>query len=160
MLCQHSHCIGCYEEYQGGHILYGQGNFHFAKPGFVDPKVETLWSSSLAVKYDTTRHSIEFIPVVVLANGGIGLAQGQEKARILEAFEKRNQTLSDGSWKEGWHAFCESMKDRYLKAIADACVEGATARQNAVFGHYLDCDAHTDVWRELFPTANQFNEKE
>lgn len=29
VLCQHSHCIGCYEEYQGGHIVYGQGNFHF-----------------------------------------------------------------------------------------------------------------------------------
>ena len=29
VLCQHSHCIGCCEEYQGGHILYGQGNFHF-----------------------------------------------------------------------------------------------------------------------------------
>ena len=30
---------------------------------------------------------------------------------------------------------------------------------NKLFGHYLDCEAHTDVWRELFPTANQTNEK-
>ena len=29
VLCQHSHCIGCYEQYEGAHILYGQGNFHF-----------------------------------------------------------------------------------------------------------------------------------
>jgi poly-gamma-glutamate synthesis protein (capsule biosynthesis protein) len=27
VLCQHSHCIGCYENFEGGHILYGQGNF-------------------------------------------------------------------------------------------------------------------------------------
>ena len=31
VICQHSHCIGCYEEYQGCYILYGQGNFHFAR---------------------------------------------------------------------------------------------------------------------------------
>ena len=27
------------------------------------------------------------------------------------------------------------------------------------FAHYLDCEAHTDVWRELYPTWNQTNEK-
>ena len=27
------------------------------------------------------------------------------------------------------------------------------------FAHYLDCEAHTDVWRELFPTWNQTNER-
>ena len=25
------------------------------------------------------------------------------------------------------------------------------------FGHYLDCEAHTDVWRELFKTYNHTN---
>ena len=27
------------------------------------------------------------------------------------------------------------------------------------FGHYLDCEAHTDVWRELYPTYNHTNER-
>ena len=26
ILCQHTHCISCYENYNGTHILYGQGN--------------------------------------------------------------------------------------------------------------------------------------
>ena len=26
VVCQHSHCAGCYEEYLGRHIVYGQGN--------------------------------------------------------------------------------------------------------------------------------------
>ena len=34
-----------------------------------------------------------------------------------------------------------------------------TERQNHVFAHYLDCESHTDVWRELCPTWNQTNEK-
>ena len=25
VICQHSHCAGCYEKYQNGHIIYGQG---------------------------------------------------------------------------------------------------------------------------------------
>lgn len=29
VLCQHSHCIGSYEEYNDSTILYGQGNFIF-----------------------------------------------------------------------------------------------------------------------------------
>ena len=31
VLCQHSHCIGSYERYNYGDIIYGQGNFIFNK---------------------------------------------------------------------------------------------------------------------------------
>lgn len=158
VLCQHSHCVGCYEEYEGCHILYGQGNFHFIKPEFVDSNLAKTWNNSLAVKYDTKADSIEFIPVVV--DGiGITLAKGEEKAKILEEFDKRNKELTDGSWIEGWKAFCESVKGYYLEAVKNACTDNATERDNKLFGHYLDCEAHTDVWRELFPTANLTNEK-
>ncbi len=29
VVCQHSHCIGCYEDWETGKIIYGQGNFLF-----------------------------------------------------------------------------------------------------------------------------------
>lgn len=29
VICQHSHCIGCEENYKNGKIIYGQGNFLF-----------------------------------------------------------------------------------------------------------------------------------
>ena len=58
ILCQHSHCIGTYEEYEGCHILYGQGNFHFVKPSNRD-----CWSTGLCVEYDTVSDEIEFIPI-------------------------------------------------------------------------------------------------
>lgn len=158
VLCQHSHCIGCYEEYNGCHILYGQGNFHFVKPAFVNEELAKTWNNSLAVKYDTKEHRMEFIPMVV--NGaGIALAKGEEKDEIMNAFAKRNQELAEGKWKEGWHDFCENEKWYYIDAIRKACTDEATERDNGVFGHYLDCEAHTDVWRELFPTANMTNER-
>jgi poly-gamma-glutamate synthesis protein (capsule biosynthesis protein) len=33
VVCQHSHCAGCYETYRNGHIIYGQGNLLFDSPG-------------------------------------------------------------------------------------------------------------------------------
>ena len=56
-------------------------------------------------------------------------------------------------------AFCEANREQYCKAIGNAGREDSTENANARFGHYLDCEAHTDVWRELFPTWNQTNEK-
>ena len=158
VLCQHSHCIGCYEEYEGCHILYGQGNFHFIKPGFADESLAKTWNNALAVKYDTKSHHIEFIPVVV-EGSGMALAKGEQKEAILAAFAERNQELLDGKWVDGWKAFCQTVKGYYLEAIKNACTENATEHDNKLFGHYLDCEAHTDVWRELFPTANQTNER-
>ena len=158
VLCQHSHCIGCYEQYEDGHILYGQGNFHFVKPEFMNANLEKTWNNCLVVKYDTENNAIEFIPLVVRGNG-MALADGREKTEIMEAFAKRNQELAEGKWKDGWHSFCESMKGAYLEVIKNACADGVEEWRNAHFGHYLDCEAHTDVWRELFPTANQTNEK-
>lgn len=155
VLCQHTHCIGCYEEYNGGHILYGQGNFHFVK---LFDDMPDSWNSLLATQYDTVTNKIEFIPVVN-TDTGITLAKGEEKEAIMQSFAKRNKELQNGEWKNGWHAFCESVKTKYTTVIKNAYSENASQIDNDVFGHYLDCEAHTDVWRELFPTYNQSNEK-
>ncbi len=155
VLCQHTHCIGCYEEYNGGHILYGQGNFHFVK---LSDTMPDSWDSLLATKYDTITNKIEFIPIVN-TDTGITLAKGEEKERIMQEFAQRNRELQNGEWKKGWHTFCESVKEGYLNVIKNACNTDSLPRNNDKFGHYLDCEAHTDVWRELFPTYNQTNEK-
>lgn len=156
VLCQHSHCIGCYELYHGCHILYGQGNYHFV---YADAKeVPETWNGALAVAYDTETHDFEVTPLVN-TDTGITLAKGAEKEQILSDYARRNQDLVSGDWKKGWHEFCLSMSERYINIIKNACQDNATELENAVFGHYLDCEAHTDVWRELFPTYNQTNEK-
>ncbi len=151
VLCQHSHCIGCYEEYEGCHILYGQGNFHF-----IAQSPHECWYTSLAVKYDTKSDEIAFIPIRALEDG-ITLAKGDDAKQIMDAFEKRNEELKSGEWKRGWHDFCESVRDRYIENIGNAGCPNSTETDNAVFGHFLDCEAHTDVWRELFPTWNMTN---
>ena len=161
VICQHSHCIGSYEQHEGCHILYGQGNFHFIAERLTKGPYQTTWKTSLAVKYDTKTHEIEFVPMVVASETSIALANEQQKEEIMSAFEERKEELLDGRWKAGWHDFCENMvKHIYFGCVSNAYTEHSTPFQDGQFNHFLDCEAHTDVWRELFPTAHMTNERE
>ena len=151
ILCQHSHCIGCYENFMDGHILYGQGNFHFVKEHKFDG-----WSTSLAVKYDTETNEITFSPLKNKVNG-IDLPDAQEADEIMKAFYARNEELQNGEWIKGWKTFCQEMYQNYFDCVAMAFAPGSTPRQDGKFSHYLDCEAHTDVWREIFPSLNLTN---
>ena len=157
VLCQHSHCIGCYEQYKDGHILYGQGNFHFVKPNFLEENEKEMWNTSLAVKYDTRTNDLTFVPLQVV-DDGIDYAPGEEGKCIMDAFGWRCEDLKSGAWREKWHEFCMTVKPQYVKVLSEAYAPDSTARQDHNFAHYLDCEAHADVFREICPTANMTNE--
>lgn len=154
VLCQHSHCIVTYENYNNCHILHGQGNFHFVKK---DHPFDG-WYNSLAFVYDTVSGKADMIPVICNKTG-IEIAKGKDKDKILSEFNERNKELANGDWKTGWHKFCVEHYDGYVtKVIGNAGLLTSSEEDNAAFAHYLDCQAHTDVWRELFPTYNETNE--
>lgn len=154
ILCQHTHCIGAYEFYDDCHILYGQGNFHFCN---LFP--HELWPFGFAVSYDTKEHSVEFTPVRESeTDGAIRLCVGEDLEKIMKDFAKRNESMQNGQWKQGWHQFCLESAEGYCGKLALVCSEGATELDNAMLGHYLDCEAHNDVVRELFTTWNHTNE--
>ena len=144
VLCQHSHCVGTYERYEGGHILYGQGNFHYT-----EPCDEEVWYTGLAVRYDTRENTVAFTP---LRAGEYSIRLAEDGEEILSQLERRSGKLRDGQWLEEWRAFCESVRPDYRCAVRKAFVDGATPKEDEMFGHFLDCEAHTDVWRELFAT--------
>lgn len=43
------------------------------------------------------------------------------------------------------------------RAVSNAFTESSSEFQNGLFSHYLDCEAHTDVWREICPSLNFTN---
>ena len=49
VVCQHSHCVGCKEEYLNGTIIYGQGNFIFENQN------DEFWNTSLLIRDCSTR---------------------------------------------------------------------------------------------------------
>ena len=153
VLAQHSHCIGCYEEFENGHIVYGQGNFNFVFAGYNCPE---CWYTSLLVELNIDDGvKIKFYPIVATETG-CDLARGAKAAEIMSEFEARNASLLDGTWRDGWHAFCTDPERAYYHdSIVNAC---ENERDIQAFAHFLDCEAHTDVWRELYPTWNTTNE--
>lgn len=150
VFCQHSHCIGTWETWRGAHLVYGQGNFNFV--GYRD---HPHWQSGLlaALEIDPAgKADLCFHPVVTTPHG-ITLATGAAKENLLKAFEERSsQLLDEEQWLAQWHDFCLSVAPGYHRAVAEAFTSPDAAEPQEVFPHYLDCEAHTDVWRELYPT--------
>ena len=153
VLCQHSHIIGCYEKFEGAHILYGQGNFHFSKyidtPGWTEGLITNL-------TIDRDGIDIDFEPVIIHETG-IDLTDDETKVRILKELWERSETIKNGEWKKGWQEFCKTVEMQYKKSVCGHSVEDDLDKMQ-IFPHYLDCEAHTDVWREIFPTWNKTNE--
>lgn len=93
VVCQHSHCIGAYEEYNNSHIIYGQGNFIF------DGSDSECWNTSLLIDLDINENKIKFIPIKRIGNK-VRLAQGNEKKYILEEFNKRTEEIKSRDFIE------------------------------------------------------------
>lgn len=162
VMTQHSHCIGCHEKFQNGEIVYGMGNFHFVK---YPDRVE--FNRGLMLKLDIKNgYKITYVPTVS-TDKGIRLADERERKEILEAFEDVSATLHNGEWLNLWHDFCESNRETYEGVVKNAYIESKdiwkgeitfTEIRRQKFCHFLDTEAHMDVWRELYKTWNHINE--
>ena len=154
VMTQHSHCIGCREKFSGGEIVYGMGNFHFVK--YPDKPV---FNKGLMIKVDIEDDfSLTYIPTVS-TDTGIRLANDEEKKEMLDAFEKVSETLHNGKWLDLWNEFCVSNAELYNNVVKNTYLATEENDNIELFSHFLDCEAHTDVWRELFKTWNHTNEK-
>lgn len=113
IVCQHSHCVGCFEKYKDSNIVYGQGNFIF------DHSDRTEWQTGLIVKVHITRKpDIEYVPIVKKGNV-VRLAQGNEAEEILSGFHERSRTIQqDGFIEEQYRSFAKENLESYLRRMA------------------------------------------
>lgn len=110
VVCQHSHCLGSYEDYLNGTIVYGQGNFIFD-----DGEDECLLTSVLIEICDDW--SINYIPIRKNGNG-VRLAVGAQGEQILSEFKERSLAiLKEGFIKEEYERFAEKYRQFYLSKI-------------------------------------------
>ncbi len=113
VICQHSHCIGCFEEYNNATIIYGQGNFIFNKQD------NEFWNNSLIIRiYFNKNIKIEYIPILE-EKPGIRMAKENESKDILSKFYNRSkEILQDGFIEEQYQLFAEKNIDNYLRAFS------------------------------------------
>ena len=110
VVCQHSHCIGCEEEYGDGRIVYGQGNFLFAL------RSNEFWNSGLLIQLNED-FSVTYIPTV-RSGCGVRMAQGAEAEELLASFRRRSAEITDDAFVE--NAYGEFAKKR-LSFYLNAC---------------------------------------
>lgn len=112
VICQHSHCIGCYEEYNQGTILYGQGNFIFDLEDSVNNK---FYETSLLVKLNFRQTvEISYIPIRK-AGKRIQLAMDEDKNAILKSFYQRSEQIKEKGFIENKYKELALQKgSRYL----------------------------------------------
>lgn len=161
VICQHSHCIGCEEKYQGGTIVYGQGNFLF------DASENELWQTSLLVQI-SNNFEIHFIPVKKQGSK-VRLAHDEEAVQILDGFNKRSEEIKECGFvntkyastaKEQYYSYFSNVFSKTTRKIWFLALYKFTKgifakwyiRKNAnritrlAMENYLDCEAH----REMF----------
>lgn len=117
VVCQHSHCIGAYEHYQDGVIVYGQGNFIF------DMK-HPLSKQSLLLAYELQKGKqpvLSFIPIKCKddKSGTVCTAEGEEKKVILDGLKKRSEeVLLQGVIDRKYAEFSKTMVYSYLSILS------------------------------------------
>lgn len=91
VICQHSHCIGCEEEYNNKKIIYGQGNFIFD-----DGTINDLWENGFLIKFDIEEKNIatnyEYY-VLEKEENKVRLASKKNAKEILEKYFKRSSEI-------------------------------------------------------------------
>lgn len=168
IICQHSHCIGCFEEYDKSTIVYGQGNFLFD-----NLHSSEYWDTSLILKITAGNEiKIEYIPVVKNGNG-VRLADGAAKEKIMELFLNRSQELlHEGLIEQNYKEFAKSKINIYLKRFSghgklflmldSKLFKGRLMKKSynkmklLAMQNYIECEAH----RELFIEGLKIEEKQ
>lgn len=113
VICQHSHCIGCYEIFENSTIIYGQGNFIF------NDKDNEFWNTGLLVKIHFEEDFwIEYIPLEK-TDCGIRLASGSVKDKILSEFYARSKQIQDENFiHKKYEEFAALNLNKYLRTFA------------------------------------------
>lgn len=156
VICQHSHCIGCFEKYNNSDIIYGQGNFLF------DLSDSEFWKTSLLIEIDLTNNfKINYIPVKKISNT-ITLAEGKEKEEILDNFYKRSEEIKQDNFiEEKYKEFSKEMLNNYLyrfsgmnkwlrrvdKYILRNFIFNRINNENRLLSiqNYIECEAHREL---------------
>lgn len=165
---QHTHCIGCAESYKGKTLLYGQGDFLFARPTLNEYRYSGLL---LDVTIDKSGLSVEY-ELRIKPEHTIRLATPEEKAEILGAFWQRGTNLQDPArFADAYEKQLEKSKDFYLDRLLgkfgrslvyqglNKLTKGAYRRWKMrrrfgatdwlILDNWLSCETHHELFRDM-----------
>jgi len=114
IVCQHSHSIGCYEDYNGSTIVYGQGDFLFDMSKNEFRKTALL----ISIKLSNNKSAVVNHIPVIKCNNQVRLADDVQAGEIMSSFISRSQNiLTEGFVESEYLTFAESKHVSYIKAL-------------------------------------------
>lgn len=160
VICQHSHAVGCKEEYLGSKIVYGQGNFIF---NLEDHDNNEFWNNGLLIDVKLREKSeIKYIPFITNIIGIEKPKEDKEK-EILENFLQRSAQILEEKFilenysdfginhiyrylniANGTNHIIGGIDRRFLKSILKKCRYSKKKILSLI--NIIECEAH----RELF----------
>jgi poly-gamma-glutamate synthesis protein (capsule biosynthesis protein) len=116
VVCQHSHCAGCWEMYRGAPIVYGQGNLVFDEYR----RADRMWCEGFLVRLELGPQGRCEADIVPYVQGSVARAgahrMGLEDERCFRrAFLERSKQIGDEQFVlERWQEFCRQREGAYL----------------------------------------------
>ena len=168
VICQHNHCVGSREDYNGGSIIYGQGNFIFNSEFYINHK--EFVKDSLLIRVEATKDSF-IVSEVPIRSTEMGTRQATESEadETLTAYKQRSENIKDAHFV-AHKDFADTHIKRYLREfIGRSCIIRAI---NALFGrklmqlilgktsylaiqNYLECEAHHELFLRGIKNINK-----
>lgn len=138
VICQHTHCIGCRENYMGAELVYGQGNLFF------DYISNEYWDTSLVVAVDEKNgFKVEYIPVEKDGN----YRKLSDDPSIIRDFLARSREIEkDGVIEKKYSEISEKSARVYLNYLS-GCLNDNVLKSpfRAAILNFIDCEAHREA---------------
>ena len=115
---QHTHCIGCEEEYNGSKLLYGQGNFFFTRMNQPNARKGLL----IELLFENGKVLVKYHLVVVSHEGKLQYDSQQD----FSDFNKRGETLKTDGEETKYLEYIKAnakLKEDYLMAFKGDSLE-------------------------------------
>lgn len=170
VICQHNHCVGSREDYNGGSIIYGQGNFIFNSEFYI--KYKEFVKDSLLIRVEATKDSFVICELPIrMSDNGTRLATDAEAAETLAGYKKRSEEIKDPHFViSNYKAFADTHVKRYLREFLGRSFIIRVI--NALFGrklmqlilgptsylaiqNYLECEAHHELFLRGIKNINK-----
>jgi poly-gamma-glutamate synthesis protein (capsule biosynthesis protein) len=119
VIVQHPHILGGWEEYEGGHIVYGQGALIMDEEIYRD--LGTFHEGFL-VKLNITQDATATMEVISFTQsnsepGARRMDKDREK-QFRHALEQKSRLIQDAAFVEAeWLRFCEANKHGYVSSL-------------------------------------------
>lgn len=164
VVCQHSHCVGCKEEWNNGTIVYGQGNFLY------DTRTDNeCYKTELLLELNIEKPlkaELCYIPLIKQNNSLI--SYDSDEHTVLDDFYKRSsEIVSDGFVEKKYTEFAQEKLYDYLESfhgtgdnsvlfrLANRISRGNTykkslkkaydRRRKVILRNYIQCEAHREL---------------